>query len=92
MKLCSFLQPPDTSYTLSSNNILNSTPSNTTNPQCSTPSHFTPHNLFISKQYSHAIFSLISVLCKIYLSFQNIYGAKYLEKIRGSNYGHFITS
>jgi hypothetical protein len=33
--LCSFLQPPDTSYTLSSNSFLSSTPSNTTNPLCS---------------------------------------------------------
>ena len=47
--LCSFLQPPDTSYTLSSNSSLSSTPSNTTNPLCSPPSHFTPYNSLISK-------------------------------------------
>ena len=63
IKLCSFLQPPDTSYTLSSNSLLSWKP----------PSHFTPHNLFISKQYPHAIFSLISSLCKVYFCHSKIF-------------------
>ena len=59
MELCTVqvLQPPDTSYTLSSNGFLNSIPSNTTNPLCS-PLPILHPTIYTSLSGTHIQFSL----------------------------------